>query len=100
MAGKSFGGSVKLTGESEYQKALRGISDNLRVLNSEMKAVTSEYDKSHSFGIFSSINAVDVFHTRCGAYALSGQSDLTRNFFFLLSTSLYTYQQADHHRYE
>ena len=46
MAGKSFGGSVKLTGESEYQKALRGIADNLKVLNSEMKVVTSQYDKS------------------------------------------------------
>ena len=48
MAGKSFGGSVKLTGESEYQKALRGISDNLKVLNSEMKVVTSQYDKNDS----------------------------------------------------
>ena len=46
MASKSFGGSVKLTGESEYQKALRGITDNLKVLNSEMKAVTSQYDKN------------------------------------------------------
>ena len=46
MAGKSFGGSIKLTGESEYQKALRGISDNLKVLNSEMKVVTSQYDKN------------------------------------------------------
>ena len=46
MASKSFGGTVKLTGESEYQKALRGISDNLKVLNSEMKLVTSQYDKN------------------------------------------------------
>ena len=46
MASKSFGGSVKLTGESEYQKALRGITDNLKVLNSEMKVVTSQYDKN------------------------------------------------------
>ena len=46
MAGKSFGGTVKLTGESEYQKALRGITDNLKVLNSEMKVVTSQYDKN------------------------------------------------------
>lgn len=46
MSGKSFGGTVKLTGESEYQKALRGISDNLKVLNSEMKVVTSQYDKN------------------------------------------------------
>nr|DAF74456.1 MAG TPA: tail tape measure protein [Caudoviricetes sp.] len=46
MAGKSFGGSVKLTGESEYQKALNGIANNLRVLNSEMRVVTSQYDKN------------------------------------------------------
>ena len=46
MASKSFGGTVKLTGESEYQKALRGIADNLKVLNSEMKVVTSQYDKN------------------------------------------------------
>ena len=46
MAGGSFGGTVKLTGESEYQKALKGISDNLKVLNSEMKVVTSQYDKN------------------------------------------------------
>lgn len=42
----SFGGSVKLTGESEYRKALSGIATNLKVLNSEMKAVTSLYDKN------------------------------------------------------
>ena len=45
MAGK-FGGTIKLTGESEYQKALRGIADNMKVLNSEMKVVTSQYDKN------------------------------------------------------
>lgn len=42
----SFGGTVKLTGESEYKKALSQISDNLKVLNSEMKVVTSQYDKN------------------------------------------------------
>ena len=42
----SFGGTVKLTGESEYRKALSEISSNLKVLNSEMKTVTSEYDKN------------------------------------------------------
>lgn len=46
MASKSFGGTIKLQGESEYQKALRGITDNLKVLNSEMKVVTSQYDKN------------------------------------------------------
>ena len=42
----SFGGTVKLTGESEYRKALSEISSNLKVLNSEMKSVTSQYDKN------------------------------------------------------
>ena len=42
----AFGGTVKLTGESEYRKALSDITGNLRVLNSEMKVVTSQYDKS------------------------------------------------------
>ena len=42
----SFGGTVKLTGESEYRKALSEISSNLKVLNSEMKTVTSQYDKN------------------------------------------------------
>lgn len=43
MAG--FGGAVKLTGESEYQKALKGITDKLTVLSSEMKAVSSSFNK-------------------------------------------------------
>ena len=42
----SFGGTVKLTGESEYKKALGEISGNLKVLNSEMKMVTSQYDNN------------------------------------------------------
>lgn len=45
MAG-SFGGTIKLTGESEYRKALNNISTNLKVLNSEMKVITSQYDKN------------------------------------------------------
>ena len=36
MAG--FGGSVKLTGESEYRKALGLITSNLKVLNIEIKS--------------------------------------------------------------
>ena len=42
----SFGGTVKLTGESDYRKALSEISSNLKVLNSEMKTVTTQYDKN------------------------------------------------------
>ena len=47
MAG--FGGAVKLTGESEYKKALNQINQSLKETASEMKAVSSAYasnDKS------------------------------------------------------
>lgn len=46
MAG--FGGSVKLTGESEYRKALKQITQNLTEINSEMKIVNATYDKNDS----------------------------------------------------
>ena len=42
----SFGGTIKLTGESEYQKALRQINQNLRELSSDLKVATSSYDKN------------------------------------------------------
>lgn len=41
----SFGGAVKLTGESSYRAALRNITQNLREVSSEMKLVASQYDK-------------------------------------------------------
>ena len=47
MAG--FGGAVKLTGESEYRRALKQITQNLREVSSEMKVVSTAYagnDKS------------------------------------------------------
>ena len=44
--GSSFGGTVKLTGETEYRRALKDITSNLKVLNSEMKTITSQYDKN------------------------------------------------------
>lgn len=44
MAG--FGGAVKLTGESEYKKALRDITQNLKEVTSELKLVTAQYDKN------------------------------------------------------
>lgn len=44
MAG--FGGAVKLTGESEYKAALKQITQNLKELSSEMKMVSSQYDRS------------------------------------------------------
>lgn len=44
MAG--FGSSIKLAGESEYQRALKQITQNLREVGSEMKIVSSAYDKN------------------------------------------------------
>lgn len=44
----SFGGSVKLTGESEYRAALRQITQNLKEVSSEMKVVSSQYSKTDS----------------------------------------------------
>lgn len=41
----SFGGAVKLTGESAYRAALRNITQNLKEVSSEMKLVASQYDK-------------------------------------------------------
>ena len=41
MAG--FGGSVKLTGESEYRKALNQITQSLKVTSAEMKATSSAF---------------------------------------------------------
>lgn len=42
----SFGGSVKLTGETDYKKALKDIKSDLGLLGSEMKVVTSQYDNN------------------------------------------------------
>lgn len=44
MAG--FGGAVKLTGESEYRRALKQIQVELKEVSSEMKLVTAQYDKN------------------------------------------------------
>lgn len=40
----AFGGSIKLTGESEYKKALKEITQQLKEVSSESKAVASQYD--------------------------------------------------------
>ena len=44
MAG--FGSSIKLDGESEYQRALKQINQSLREVSSEMKVVSSSFDKN------------------------------------------------------
>ena len=44
MAG--FGSSIKLQGESEYQRALKQINQSLREVSSEMKVVSSSFDKN------------------------------------------------------
>lgn len=42
----ALGGTIKLKGESEYRRALNQITQNLREVSSEMKIVTSTYDKN------------------------------------------------------
>lgn len=39
----SFGGAIKLTGESEYRKALRDITSNLREVSSELKLTNTQF---------------------------------------------------------
>lgn len=42
----AFGGVIKLQGESEYRKALSEITNSLKVVGSELKKVSSLYDKN------------------------------------------------------
>ena len=47
MSGSNtFGGTVKLDGESEYRKALSNITAQMKVMSSEMMKVTAEYGKN------------------------------------------------------
>lgn len=39
-----FGGTVKLTGESEYRKALREITSNLKLVSSELKLTNTQFN--------------------------------------------------------
>ena len=48
MASRTFGGSIKLQGEDKYRQALAKIKDNLTVVSSELKAVTSSFDKNNA----------------------------------------------------
>lgn len=45
MAG-TFGGSIKLAGESEYRQALKNITQSLREVSSELKLTSSQYDSN------------------------------------------------------
>ncbi len=59
MANSSFGGTIKLTGENEYKKALNEITSNLKLFGSELKVVTSSFDKnSQSISDLNNVNQV------------------------------------------
>lgn len=45
MAG-TFGGSIKLSGESEYRSALKNITQSLREVSSELKLTANQYDSN------------------------------------------------------
>lgn len=40
----SFGGTIKLQGESEYRKALKDITSNLKLMSSELKLTNTEFE--------------------------------------------------------
>ena len=42
----SFGGSIKLTGEDEYRKALKNITQGLKEVSSELTLTTSQFEAS------------------------------------------------------
>lgn len=44
----AVGGTIKLQGETEYKKALKEITSNLKVLSSEMKVVDAVYGKNNN----------------------------------------------------
>lgn len=44
----AVGTKIELQGESDYKKALSEITDNLKLLNSEMKVVTTSFDKNNA----------------------------------------------------
>lgn len=44
--GVGFGGAVKLTGESEYRKALKSINQSLKETSSELKTLSASYDRN------------------------------------------------------
>ena len=46
VKGSSFGGVIKLTGASEYQRALNDIVGNLTLLSNELKLVETQYGQN------------------------------------------------------
>lgn len=46
MASSSFGGTIKLTGESEYRNALRNITSELKSVGSQLKLATTEFENN------------------------------------------------------
>ena len=46
MASSSFGGTVKLTGESEYSRALKNITSELKTMGSQLKLATVEFENN------------------------------------------------------
>ena len=54
-----FGGAVKLSGESEYRKALQLITQNLKEVSSEMKAVSSSFDSNDKYPVYVVVESIE-----------------------------------------
>ena len=46
MSSSSFGGTVKLTGESEYSRALKNITSELKTMGSQLKLATVDFENN------------------------------------------------------
>lgn len=64
MAG--FGGAVKLTGESEYRKALNQINATLKQTSADLKLVTTQYDTNDK-SMFALNQQMDAYNKKLDA---------------------------------
>lgn len=75
----AFGGVIKLQGESEYRKALSNITNGLKVVGSELKKVSSLYDKNDtSVSKLKSTNEVLTNKLKLQNDALSRAKDMLK----------------------
>ena len=63
-----FGGAVKLTGESEYRKALTSINNTLKQTSADLKLVTVQYENNDK-SIFALLQKQDALQKQLDAQA-------------------------------
>ena len=66
-----FGGSVKLTGATEYKKSLQQISQELKSVSAEMKATSTAFDIGDKSQKEVEKSAKEMLFPRSSAYCWS-----------------------------